>query len=447
MVYIEIYFIFAKPVKRRNYFNFKHMSVQRDQPPKYTFPKGINIPEGVYGKLDNDIPLLYIHNPSNQLIRLDLRLRIGSMDSVKTGVCAATAKTLFEGTSQHHRDEIYESIDYLGAYLNVSADKDFTSICIHFPKQCSRELFRILEEVITSPAFPEQELQIFKEKQKEALRVNREKTSFTAFRTFSKTAFKSHPYGCFSEENDYDAINRKDVYDFYTSHYHAGNMRLFLAGNIDDEIISLLNKTFGSLQKKENSVFLNTLLTDSPEKILISKDSALQSSIIIGKKLFTRTHADWMKFSLLNMILGGYFGSRLMSDIREKKGLAYGIYSRMQSYLQAGLFYIAADVNVEKTQQAVDAIYASLDVLSKELVTKDELSLVKNYYQGMMLRNFDGIFQVLERYIETDDYGLTQDYWQDFFEIIRSTDAEELLSLAKKYLHPASMIEVVVGEK
>ena len=398
--------------------------------------------------LKNGIPLLILHNENQKIIRLDLRLRAGSSFQEKNAVALITSKTLFEGTQFHTRSEIYSALDFQGAYMDRSVDKDFANFSVYMPKEAVKEIFTIVKEVFTSPDFPEEELILCKEQQKQSLCVSMERTSVLAFRSFIQTVFSGHPYGTITHPNDFDCIERQDIINFYTSFYQASNIHLFIAGNIDDEVKNYLEETIGSIpmgKPIECKKFSFTPL--STDKILISKDEAMQSSICIGKKLFTRMHPDWMKLSVLNMILGGYFGSRLMSEIREKKALAYGISSRMVSYQESGIFYIAADVNKDKTEEAIDAVYKTLENLQKFPVLNNELNLVKNYYYGILLRNFDGIFSLLDRYIEINDYNISIEYWLTFLQVIKNIEIDEIQLLAQQYFDPNSMFEIVAGSK
>jgi len=422
-------------------------SIRSQQPPTYYLPE-LQIVNAEYRQLKNGIPLIVLHNNTYKVIRLDIRLRAGSYFQKKGGVALATLKTLFEGTTLHTRAQIFNAIDFQGAYLDRTIDKDFATISIHMPDYAVKDILDIVKEAFTTPSFPDSELTLLKETQKKSLAVSLEKTSVLAFREFTKTIFDTHPYATLNEIADYDAIERQDVVDFYSTHYHASDMRVFIAGNIDDTIKKLLDQSLGEIKtaityQQEEQIFL----LPKAIKKTIEKPDALQSSICIGKKLFTRTHPDWMKFSVLNMILGGYFGSRLMSEIREKKGLAYGIYSRIISYQSAGLFYIAADVNINKTNEAVEAVYKCLQTLANEPISETELNLVKNYYEGILLRQFDGIFSIFDRYVEINDYNLTIKYWKNFLRVIQDTTAEELLVLAKSYFNTDEWIEIVVGKK
>lgn len=422
-------------------------AIRSQQPSTYYLPK-LQIVNAAYLQLNNGIPLIVLHNDSYKVIRLDIRLKAGSYFQKKGGLAIATLKTLFEGTVLHTRTQIFNAIDFQGAYIDRTIDKDFATISIHMPDYAVKDILNIVKEVFISPCFSNPELTLLKENQKQSLAVSLEKTSVLAFREFTKTIFDSHPYAKLNEITDYDTIERQDVVDFYTTHYHSGDMRVFIAGNIDETIKKLLDQSLGEIKTvvnyhQEESTFY------SPKTIkkIVEKPEALQSSICIGKKLFTRTHPDWMKFSVLNMVLGGYFGSRLMTEIRENKGLAYGIYSRMLSYQCGGLFYISADVNINKTNEAVEAIYKCMEKLVHEPIPETELCLVKNYYEGILLRQFDGIFSVFDRYVEVNDYSLSIDYWKNLLRVIRVTTAGEMHALAKKYFNPDEWIEIVVGKK
>lgn len=398
--------------------------------------------------LSNGIPVLALHNEDYRLIRLDIRLLSKHDSQIKLLSGSATARTLFTGSFQHDRKQISEIMDFHGAYYDVNIDKDFTTFSVYFPKEAAKKIFALLQEVFTMPSFPESEWNVIKEKQKRELAIKLGRNSYVVFKEFLKTLFESHSYGKFPEYEDYDAIENKDLYDFYTNFYHASNIRLYIAGNIDKEIKNLLSKTFelmpqGTIPEiKDHTIPLNT----SAKKI-IEKENAMQSNIVIGKTLFNLAHADWKKLSVLNLTLGGYFGSRLMSEIREKSGVAYSIYSSLSSYIESGIFYISAHVNSDKTEIALQEIYKVIENLSKTPIPEKELNLVKNYYYGNLLRDFDGVFSVLDRYIDVEDYGLTIDYWHDFLDTIRQISSDDLLSLANTYLDPTSMAEIVVGKK
>jgi predicted Zn-dependent peptidase len=147
------------------------------------------------------------------------------------------------------------------------------------------------------------------------------------------------------------------------------------------------------------------------------------------------------------MALGGFFGSRLMKNIREEKGLTYGIYSAMESYLDAGSFYIETEINNELRDTGVTEILKEIADLRENPIGADELNLVKNYLLGSFLRSIDGPFSLADRYKMILDYGFTYDYYTEFVETIRAISAFEIQLLANQYLQEKDLTTIIVGRK
>ena len=424
----------------------KEIKIINPQPKTQPFAD-FSSPNPMRLRLNNSISFVGLHDPNLKLIRLDIRLLAGSYFQQKPSIAAATLKLITEGTSLLSAEEIAEQLDYFGTYFEVLPDRDFSTFTVYFPKTATLEILTIIKQLFDNAVFPQEKIGIYKNNCKKNLAISLEKTSYLSYTQFITTIFgEKHPYGCSLNFSDIEAITRGDIVDFYQTHFHAGNMRVFAAGNIDDSFKELLNNTLGKLHRKETntSVFI-PIEPQTERRTYTERENALQSSICIGKKLFNRTHADWEATKVLNTVLGAYFGSRLMTNIREEKGLAYGISSLMNSFLQDGMFFISADVNKNQVQQATDEIYKELLQLTQTEITNKELSLVKNYLYGTFLRNFDGIFSQIDRIILSDDYHFEDTYWENCCTLYKSIDCATLFSLANTYLHPDGMTKVVVG--
>jgi predicted Zn-dependent peptidase len=343
-------------------------------------------------------------------------------------------------------EQIAEELDYAGAYFEVVSDRDFATFTIYFPKKSAEKVMPVVAKLFTEAVFPKDKIEILTNNMRKNLAINMEKTSYLAHSHFIARVFgEKHPYGVSLQFTDIEALKREDIVDFYQQHFHAGNIRLFVAGNMDADFVNLINNSLGQITYNQPNKQVAVALNPSEGKFFVEKENAVQSSVCIGKRLFTHQHEDWINMYVLNTVLGGFFGSRLMTNIREEKGLTYGIYSRMQSFQLDGLFMIRADINKELIQQAVNEIYKEIELLQKELVSQEELELVKNYLYGSMLHNFDGVFSQIDRTIRTSDYNLPADYWTTYMEIVRNITPNILLELARKYLDINSMMEVVSG--
>lgn len=412
-----------------------------------TFPiDGFKSVETISHTLKNNIMLTGLHDPAMELIRLDIRIKAGSYFQQKQAVSQTTIKLLTEGTRSLSGEKIAEILDYAGAYTEAIPERDFVSLSIYFPKSSAKTIIPVIASLFTEAVFPEAKIEIVKNNLKRNLAVNLEKTSYLAHASFTAAVFgANHPYGVSLQMEDIDHLQKSDIVSFSEEYFHGGNMRLFVAGDIDDDFLSLLGDTFGNIPYKQPVI--QQIIPVEVEKVqsYIKKENAIQSSICIGKRLFDYTHNDWIPMYVLTTILGGYFGSRLMTNIREDKGLTYGIYSRMLSFQLDGLFMIRADVNNELAQQAKNEIFKEIEKLLNEPVSPNELDLVKNYLSGSLLRSFDGIFSQIDRNILLSDYGLAQDYWTHYMKIIHDITPAILLEQANVYLQPESMTDIVAG--
>jgi len=166
-----------------------------------------------------------------------------------------------------------------------------------------------------------------------------------------------------------------------------------------------------------------------------------------GKILFPRNHPDYVGMAILSTILGGYFGSRLMANIREDKGYTYGIGSGLVSMRHSGYLYIASDVGANVREQAVEEIYKEIDRLCNDLVSTEELNLVRNYMTGAFLRNIDGPFAIAERFISTFDYDLDfKEYYLRYLDIIKTITSEKNYGAGNQIFTKKSFFEAVSGK-
>jgi predicted Zn-dependent peptidase len=221
-----------------------------------------------------------------------------------------------------------------------------------------------------------------------------------------------------------------------------------VAGKVNSNQIALINRHFGSdAWGTPNGVVAchHQLEPAADKKIFIPKPDAVQCAIRIGKATINKLHPDYQYLNVVNMILGGYFGSRLMSNIREEKGYTYGIGSGLVSYQKAGSFVIVSEVGKNVLPQALVEVYKEINKLRDDLVPNQELTLVKNYMMGGILRNFDGPFALLDSFRGLLEYNLEYDYLDNMINVVKSITPEQVRDIAQKYLDVNSLYEVVVG--
>lgn len=400
-------------------------------------------------KLDNNISFYSINKGTQDLVRIELIFEAGAWYENKPLVSPVTATMLREGTKNFTSAELAEKLDYYGAHLNVESDPDFVTLTLYTLNKHLQNVLPVFHEIITSPVFPQKELEITIKNAIQKLKQNEEKVAFLARNHFKELLFGvEHPYAEHPKVSFYENISRDDLIEFHSDYLSGKNLTIIAAGRVGDDHFKLINKYFGNLNIAPAITDKKIMVSGKGErKKLVKKEGAIQSAIRIGKRLFNKTHPDFHSFLVLNTVLGGYFGSRLMSNIREEKGYTYGIGSGVASLLHDGYFFIATETGVGVTQSAIDEIYKEINRLKVEPVPEEELKTVRNYLTGSFLRSIDGPFAIADRYKGVVLYGLDFEYYQKYITTIRSTNSEQIINLANKYLDDATLFELVAGSR
>lgn len=396
--------------------------------------------------LDNGIPVYEIQMGTQDIVKLEILFHAGRPYEKKKLVARATAALLKEGTTTMSSAEIAEQIDFYGGTLNIPINLDTSNIVLYSLTKHFKKLLPIVADMVSNPIFPKEELNAFCERNIQNLAVDLTRGDVVAYRKITEFIFSEHhPYGYNSSEKRYRALTREDLLEHFQDNYHAGNCRILISGKTTEQHIDLLNTYFGKvLPKKEVKKISFVQDFPIPKQVKIPHVESVQTAIRIGCKTFNRNQADFNGLYILNTILGGYFGSRLMNNIREDKGYTYNIFSSLDAMRHDGYFYIGTEVGNEFTEKTLIEIYREITRLQEELVEEEELNMVKNYLLGNMLTMLDGPFNIadiIKTYVSEDlpitDFNLLT-------ETIKNITAEELKELAIKYLQPENMWEVIV---
>ncbi|VAW26807.1 Zinc protease [hydrothermal vent metagenome] len=405
----------------------------------------ITAPEKI--TLDNGIPAYLIPDKNQEVTRLDVVFNAGTSFQDEKLQASAVNDLLAEGTSRYSSYQIAEILDFHGAYTDYFLTKDTGGITLYSLTKYYDRLLPLMGELITDAIFPEEELNIYTDRKRQEYQVNSQKVRFLASQAFNKLLFgEKSAYGQVLEADDFGKLTRHNLLDFYRHRYH--DFYVILSGKVDKTLLQNLNRVMGTLpQKNQKQVALNRdfVLPEEKQELFIEKEDALQSALRIGTLSIPRLHPDFSGLSLLNTVLGGYFGSRLMSSVREEKGYTYGIFSLLQNYRHANLFAVATEVNARHTTAAVEEIKFQMRRLCEEKISETELQTVKNYVYGSYLRNFDGAFQLAERFRKSTELEIPFSFFKESLEQMMQLTPDDLLPLAGKYLNPDKMKTLVVG--
>ena len=428
--------------------NNSDILIRQKMPPLgKTQPLQLKEPEVVF--LDNGLKVFLINDESSGITRLDIVFEAGTAFQNKKLTASAVNKLLCEGTEKRSSFEISETFDYYGAYFEQFVNKDTAGITLYALAKYYDKLLPLIFETITEPVFSEKEITIYLEKELHNFKVNNEKVRYRAMLEFNRLMFgKNSAYGQTLTANDFSEITRADLVDFHKKYYSLQNSYIILSGTANDEMVKLLNGILG-----QHKIF-NTEFSDAPSNfvsncendiVLIKRENALQSAIQIGYPALDKTDSEYSVLSLLNTLVGGYFGSRLMSSLREEKGLTYGIHSFVKNFKHGNYFAISTEVNANQTVEAVNEINRQIEKLKAEKISQNELQLVKNYMYGTFLRGFDGPFALSDRLKNVIDFNLTFDFYKNHLDKIMKTKAEELNDFAGKFFDDAKQKLLVVG--
>ncbi len=402
-------------------------------------------------RLRNNIPVYAINAGTQDLIKIEFLFKAGMYAQHKPLQAATVNTMLEEGTSKMSAAQIADAVDYYGAYLETNVGQDSASIVLYTLNKHIAATIPVIEAVLKDATIPQKELETHLQNKKQKFLVNQQKVATIARKRFVELLFgEQHPYGINVKLHDFENVKREELLLFYKQHYTANNCKIVLSGKVEDNLYDMLDKHFGGNDWLSNdnekratvNIESNANLTE-----LILREGALQSAIRIGKIMFNKTHPDFFALQILNTVLGGYFGSRLMTNIREDKGYTYGIGSGLVSLQHGGYFFITTEVGVDVCAAAINEIYFELNRLQTELIPEEELQLVKNYLLGNFLRSVDGPFAMAERFKGIMEYNLGYDYFENYINTIKSVNAKHLMDLANNYLNKLSLTELVVGKK
>lgn len=429
--------------------NKKHM-IDRKTPPLRQIPNKINIAKAKEIALSNGVRLLVINAGSEEVCRLDFNFFAGSRYQQKRIESRAALAMLTEGTKDYSSLQIAEKFDFLGSFCEHATDRDFGKVTLLSLNKYLDQSLDILEQVIKHPIFPEKELETYRIKGKQSLVVELEKVSTLARQDFFRGLFGStHPYGVYAEPQDYLDLQREHLIDFHQRFITSNRCTIVLSGRIGDEELNAVIRHFGESSWGDTSTALAefpSINTPSQRSYFSSKPDAVQSAIRIGRQLVNRKHPDYCGLVVLNTLLGGYFGSRLMKNIREDKGYTYGISSSILTLRELCVIVIGTEVGAEFTSPALKEIYYEIERLQNEPVSEGELDLVRNYLLGELLRSFDGAFAIADSITSLFEYNdLDYTFFEKTIETIKTITPEQIMILANSYLCKKDLIECIAG--
>lgn len=414
-------------------------------PPRIEIPELLEITPAHEELLENGLKLYTLQAEEFEVVRLTLVFHAGPVTQSAPFVAGATANLLAEGSTRLSGREIAERLDFYGSYFEVNLDRDYIYISFCALGKYIRETLEMASEILLHPAFPEQEVATYRTKRRQQLAIERQKVDVQARERFVEALFGvEHPYGICYPEAAYEHLSREQLLDHYHRLYVASNALAVCSGHITSEAREAILHLCEQFPKGApfNAPFPPT---ESRREWFVERPKAVQSAIRIGRLLFPRNHPDFVGMQVVATLLGGYFGARLMHNLREEHGYTYGVMATMVNFEREGYFAIATQVGCEVTREALKEIFHEIERMRTEPVSEEELALAKNILTGEMMRILDGPFGIADVTIENVLTGDDNEVVNRNLQEIRAITPERIQSLAFQYLAPETLSTIVVG--
>ncbi|MBL7929437.1 MAG: insulinase family protein [Bacteroidia bacterium] len=419
--------------------------IDRTREPALKKPSTIELKDPVKIQGTSGWPLYAFHQPGYEITRIEIVFPAGMSSHSNFLMGPAVNQLMDDGTKTKTSFEISNFFESYGAAFYGEGSYNYASLTLVALSKHIDQLLPVVNEIISEPVFPEKELQHYRDENQQRLLVEQKKVSYQARKKFFNLLFGSTSvYGFEEKPDDFSSVSKEELIQFHKVNYVGKGVCVIISGNADEAMISMVDSMLPRLNSPVLKLKVPDYETSKERKLHIEKDNALQTAIRIGRTFPDRQHPDFIPFSILQTILGGYFGSRLMANIREEKGYTYGINTIMQSLPGVTAFYIATEVGKKVKDAAIEEIYKEMNSLN-EPVGEDELNLVKNYLFGHFQRAVDGPLQLSKIFKTMHLQGADFGYFRNYLNALNFITPEVLSEMANKYLNRVDYHEVTVG--
>lgn len=399
--------------------------------------------------MPNGVRLYTLPGGGNGILRIELLFKGGYAVQDKPLQATFTNRMLREGASGLTSDEISRRLDYYGAWIESYSSQNCNHLVLYSLRKHSSPLVELLEAIVKTPLFPEDNLDIVRRNWKAHFEVNSMRVDTVAQRHFENALWgDDHPLGHIVEAVDYDNITRDDLIDYHKKVYSSSNLTVFVSGDVDGVVTEVVTTSFGC-GEWGGVCGVEDVFVAPPSSLVgrhdVRVENTVQCAVKMGFMAMEVSNPDFHKFRFLTVLLGGYFGSRLMSNIREENGYTYHISAEVDAYGKRNAFMITSETANEYVELCIKEIYKELKALCEDTITDSEVEHVRNYILGEMCRECEGLTAKSEIFVNAWLSGESFASVNDYLEVVKTVTAAELSRVAKLYFRPENMIEIVVG--
>lgn len=423
--------------------------------PHTVTPELADVPEYRLAASFGGVPVYTVECNEYDVVRITFFFRAGTSLQRVPFAASATANMLSEGTvggdgrQALTSQQIAERLDYYGSYFDVNIDRDYVYVNFCMLSRFLEPTLAVAEDILLHPSFPEEELRTYAAKRRQRLTIERMKVDTLAREELARCLFGAeHPYGRISPAEAYDTLTRDDLTEHYRRCYTAGRCMVVCSGRMDCGVVEAVGRIVSRLPHDGGADAAAPF--PEPQTVygsFIERPEAVQSSLRVARRLFPRTHPDFVGMQVVATALGGYMGSRLMQNLRERNGFTYGAVAAMVNFEREGYFAVSTQVDAGVTQRAVEEIYAEIERLRRELMPEAELEMVRNMMLGEMMRILDGPFGLADVAIENILCGEPNSVLLRNMREIRTITPRRIRDLASRWLAHEELVTVIAGRR
>jgi zinc protease len=411
-----------------------------------------NVPKPFRTTLSNGLRIVIVEDKRHPLINFRLAFPRGDIydpaDGV--GVTSALASMLNEGTETHTSKELAEEIERLGASLSVGAGLDNTVVKANTLSLYRTEILRLVAEMVLTPTFPEEELELYKQNAIEGLKYQRSQPDFLADEQVARIIYGAHPYGINSpSEDDFKKLDREQLVRQHAGLFIPNNAIFIIVGDVDGEsLVKEIEENFGGWQKGEidHPTFADPPVRERRTLTIVDRPGSTQANIVLSNPAIERNHPEYFPLILMNQILGAGASSRLFMNLREEKGYTYGAYSRIYAKRLAGSFEASSEVRTAVTGDSLKEFFFELNRIRDEKASAGELQDAKNYLRGVFPIRAETQSGLTNLIVSQYLYDLPEDYLETYRDRINAVTLEDVERVANEFILPEKLALVIVGD-
>lgn len=400
--------------------------------------------------LSNGVEMYILRGGTQEIVEVDIITRSGVLYAERGGVARSTSTLLGEGAGNYTAKQIASKFDFYGVMVSASVGMETSEFTVVSMTKYLDKCLDEIEAMFKAPVFQQLELDLHKEKILHKHKMQMQKTKYRAARLARTSLYDAESrYSRLMSAADIESISREALLDFHSKCYTPDGAKIFISGLPTEEFLQRLERIFGDTwqYKPLAEVELRPKYKQEVQVIFDEYEEAMQNTIHMTTKMPTIDNSDIVYLDVLNMIYGGYFGSRLMKNIREEKGLTYGINSCNTVNHLDGYHTICSNVKSDMYEVVLDEIWKEMELLRREPISVEELDLVKSYMYGCFTERMDNILSMGDIHKGLILIGKDYDYYRNYYDAISSATPEDILRVAQKYYIRDNYHVIVSGKR